>query len=237
MDFSPYVIIAFIVIAMTFKSIILPLFKLATQQKRASGPKVTPSKTWDAFIAAPKDEAYPYISCGSILTPTELAFFKALVPVINGQWHIFTKVRMEDIINVKSGVEKKAAYGYRSRIKSRHVDFVLCDKETLEILMCIELDDSSHQTAKAKEADQFKNKAFKDADLTLIRIPARRSYSDDYLRGLLFEPEEVSEAPRPTSHREGATNQDQRVSPQLEMVATSAVSEDPHARWKPSTDL
>lgn len=142
-------------------------------------------------------EAYPYVSCGSILTPTELAFFNTLLPVINGQWHIFTKVRLEDIIKVKKGVERKVAYGFRSRIKSRHIDFVLCEKDTLEILMCIELDDRSHQTAKAQKADQFKNQALKDADLTLTRIPARASYSEAYLRGHLFEEEAVTDAPHP----------------------------------------
>lgn len=210
MDFSPYVIIAFIVIAMTFKSIILPLVKLATQQKAA--PQGVAPRT----RGSSEPEVYPYISCGSILTPTELTFFNALVPVINGQWHIFTKVRLEDIINVKPGLERKVAYGFRSRIKSRHVDFVLCDKESLEILMCIELDDSSHQTAKAKEADQFKNKAFKDADLTLIRIPARRSYPEDVLKQALFEmdPEELI--------------------PQTQEAAVSpATNAEPHARWKP----
>jgi hypothetical protein len=225
MDFLPYIIIAFIVIAMTFKSIIQPLFKLATQQKPQNAAERVAPRTRESS----EPEVYPYISCGSILTPTELTFFNALVPVINGRWHIFTKVRLEDIINVKPGLERKVANGYRSRIKSRHVDFVLCDKESLEILMCIELDDSSHQTAKAKEADQFKNKAFKDADLTLIRIPARRSYSDDTIKAYLFESEpEVAQVTAkvspPPAHVE--------ATPDLEAATTVPANDDPHARWK-----
>ena len=55
---------------------------------------------------AAEPEAYPYVSCGSILTANELAFFKVLEPVIDGKWHIFTKVRLEDIINVKKGLER-----------------------------------------------------------------------------------------------------------------------------------
>jgi len=160
--------------------------------------------------------AYPYQSRPSILTQMELSFFKVLRPMVEGQWHIFTKVRMEDIIEVKEGLEQKEAYGFRSRIKSRHIDFVICDKTTLEILMCVELDDSSHQTEKAQEIDAFKDKAMKDAGVALIRIPAKGSYSEAYIRDYLFEEEE------------------------LEPVAQSeanAVDNDPDARWRSPADV
>ena len=184
---------------------------------------------------AAEPEAYPYVSCGSILTANELAFFKVLELVINGQWHIFTKVRLEDIINVKKGVERKTRNSFRGRIKSRHIDFVLCDKDTLEILMCIELDDRSHQSAKAQKADQFKNQALKDADLTLVRIPARRSYSEDYLRGHIFE--EVTDAEPVKDEASSTPATTQTTTPKLEPVATVPESDDPHARWKSPTDV
>lgn len=79
--------------------------------------------------------ALPYRARPSLLTPAELKFYEALRPLVAGHWHLFSKVRMEDILEVKPGLEKKEAYGYRSRIKSRHIDFVLCDKESLEVLI------------------------------------------------------------------------------------------------------
>jgi hypothetical protein len=127
---------------------------------------------------------------------------------------------MEDIIEVNSGLEKKEAYGYRSRIKSRHIDFVICDRDTLEILMCIELDDRSHNTKKAKEADAFKDKALKDAGVTLIRIPASSAYSDTYIKGYIFEDvvnlDELADVSAPVSES-----------------ITASITEDPHARWRP----
>lgn len=233
MDSSPFIIIVLIVIAMTFKSIIQPLFKLATQQK----PKSTPPRVAPRTRGLSEPEVYPYVSCGSILTPAELAFFKALRPVINEQWHIFTKVRLEDIINVKPGLERKVAYGFRGRIKSRHIDFVLCDKDTLEILMCIELDDSSHQRKDRIERDKFVDKAIRDADLTIIHIPVRRIYSEAYLKSQLFEPEDASEAATPTNNDRGVTAQSESASPQLEAVGAITTSADPHARWKPSANV
>lgn len=79
--------------------------------------------------------ALPYRARPSLLTPAELKFHEALRPLVTPHWHLFSKVRMEDILEVKPGLEKKEAYGYRSRIKSRHIDFVLCDMESLEVLI------------------------------------------------------------------------------------------------------
>lgn len=161
-----------------------------------------------------------------ILTAGELAFFKVLYPVVSPHWHIFTKVRMEDIIQVRKGLEKKEAYGFRSRIKSRHIDFVLCDKESLEVLMCIELDDRSHQTAKAKESDAFKNKALEAAGVALVRIPARSNYSEDYIKPFIIDEAPISDMP--THAPVQAT-----TPPKQETVAAVPANDDLDARWKP----
>lgn len=129
----------------------------------------------------------PYRARHSLLTPAEKNFYEAMRPLVSEHWRLFSKVRMEDILEVKPGLERKEAYGYRSRIKSRHIDFVLCDQESLQVLLCIELDDSSHQRRKQKEIDDCKDQAMRDAGPTLTRVPVQFSYSEDYLRELLFE--------------------------------------------------
>ena len=43
---------------------------------------------------------------------------------------------------------------YLGKIKSKHVDFVICDKN-MYIKAIIELDDSSHDTQKGKDRDEF----------------------------------------------------------------------------------
>jgi len=158
----------------------------------------------------------PYRARPSLLTPAEKKFHEALYPLVYEQWHLYAKVRMEDIIEVKPGLERKEAYGYRSRIKSRHLDFVLCDKETLEVLMCIELDDNSHQRRSQKDADDFKDRAMAAAGITLTRVPVQASYSEGYLKGLLFASNDAPESRHPAP-------------------APKQVNEDPHARYKPET--
>lgn len=57
---------------------------------------------------------------------------------------------------------------YRGYIKSRHIDFIICDKN-LHILFGLELDDKTHSYNKAKKADNFKDELFK-----IIQIPLER---------------------------------------------------------------
>lgn len=223
MDFSSFIpLIVVVLIVICYRLVIAPFIENAITKKQSSATMPRADKKLAAL------EAYPYVNCGSILTPTELKFFNDLKPVIKGDWHIFTKVRLEDIINVKSGLDKKVAYGSRGRIKSRHIDFVLCEKDTLNILMCIELDDRSHERKDRVERDTFVNKAVRDAGLTIVRIPVRHSYGEAYLRKHLFEPDHKPKATAP-------------VTPQVmtarKLEVVESTGDDLNVSWKSPTNV
>lgn len=157
------------------------------------------AKTKGQAKAEPKrDEKLPYVRCPGLLTPNEHAFFKVLLPMVEGQYHVFAKVRIEDIIQVPTEVEYRERQKLRGRIKSRHIDFVICDRTTLEVLTCIELDDKSHRRAKSKEADEYNDRAMRDAGVPLIRVPARMGYSEEYLKSYLFEEDAPANETDPT---------------------------------------
>lgn len=104
----------------------------------------------------------------SLLTKPESAFYNILKYKCDlANFTICPKVRLEDFINVCDIREKQS---YRGRIKSRHVDFLICDRY-LNPLCGIELDDSSHNSWKAKKADNFKNELYHAIGLTLYRVP------------------------------------------------------------------
>lgn len=71
---------------------------------------------------------------------------------------------------VTKGIERKERWGLRNRVKSRHVDFVICDKQNIKPLLAIELDDSTHRRKDRKESDEFKDEIFEDMELPLLRI-------------------------------------------------------------------
>lgn len=109
---------------------------------------------------------YPYKKT-NLLTKTEYSFYKILKEECDKRnFLICPKVRMEDFLEVTC---KDEQLKYRGYIKSRHIDFMICDQD-LRILCGIELDDPSHYTQKAQKADTFKNDVFKEIGLPLYRI-------------------------------------------------------------------
>lgn len=80
---------------------------------------------------------------------------------------------MEDFLRV-TDPEQQAKY--RGYIKSRHIDFMLCDKD-LYLLAGLELDDASHNDPAAKKTDAFKNSVFQQIGLPLYRISVGKNYN------------------------------------------------------------
>ncbi len=113
----------------------------------------------------------------NLLTKTEYSFYmKSRLALQEKNFYLYPKVRLEDFIEVTG--EGKEKLSLRGRIKSRHVDFLVCD-DKLHIKAAIELDDRSHSSEKAQIADQFKNDLFKSLNLPLIRIQVKQDYTDD----------------------------------------------------------
>ena len=90
---------------------------------------------------------------------------------------VLPKIGVKDLLQVNS---QKHYMKYFRQIAQKHVDFVICD-QSLHVLFALELDDSSHDSADARERDHFKNMAFKAAHLPLKRI---RDYDEASIREL-----------------------------------------------------
>jgi hypothetical protein len=122
----------------------------------------------------------PYVACDALLTKSELKFYKILKMAMPNDMMICMKVRMGDIITC-SDSEWKAGWG--PRVSAKHIDFVLIDKDTTEVKVCIELDDSTHKTNPDRIArDKFVNKAFEVANVPLLRIPVQKYYDLEGLK-------------------------------------------------------
>ena len=125
----------------------------------------------------------PYRARGKLVTKTELRFYKSLFKAVQDDFEIFAMVRIADLLRVESG-----AKNYRkwlNKILAKHIDFVLCDPGSLEPIVCIELDDPSHQRADRVERDIFVNHAFESANLPLLRIPTQQAYRSREIRELI----------------------------------------------------
>ena len=124
---------------------------------------------------------YPYIQ-RPLLTQTEYTFYMALKQQCdrNGLL-ICPKVRMEDFINVTAQQDKLK---YRGYIKSRHIDFMICDK-WLNLIAGLELDDRSHQRPDVAQTDRFKDEVFRTIGLPLYRIRTSNEAYDTQIEQII----------------------------------------------------
>ena len=87
-----------------------------------------------------------------LLTPNESRNYHALKAAADKKGYIInSKVRLADIVKPKSGKDYMSNFG---RIKSKHVDFVVCDRN-MHVKAIIELDDRSHDRADRQARDKF----------------------------------------------------------------------------------
>lgn len=107
----------------------------------------------------------------SILTATELKFYKVLVKSVPAHYTLLIKPRIADY--VKTEPFNLAAF---NRINSKHIDFLICNAQSLEPILGIELDDSSHQKKRAQERDAFVETLYRQISLPLYRVKTAKSY-------------------------------------------------------------
>jgi hypothetical protein len=115
------------------------------------------------------DKKLPYRRKDYLLTVAERKFYDVLIRVVEeNNWVLFSKVRLEDLLWIPANTENR--FGLRNRIKSRHIDFVICDKENIRPLIAIELDDSSHKREDRIDRDEKVGHILKDAGLPLLHV-------------------------------------------------------------------
>ncbi len=112
----------------------------------------------------------------ALLTKTEQHFFHALDDAVGAEFRIMAKVRLGDIIRPRKGMEKSDWRRAFNRVSAKHVDFVLCDRESVAPCCVIELDDATHQRVDRAARDGFVDQALADAQLPIVHVPTQQRY-------------------------------------------------------------
>jgi hypothetical protein len=163
------------------------------------------------FGERPKETgALPYRLRDDFLSAAELSFYRVLATAVAGRAVVLTKVRLADLFFVP---RSEGSAGFRNRIAQKHVDFLLCDRETMRPLVGVELDDRSHERSSRQERDGFVDEVFWVAGLPLMHLPVRSGYSLAELALALApylggdegaQPEPIRGAPEPSRPEPGA---------------------------------
>ncbi len=120
---------------------------------------------------------FSYKKIDILFSPAERSFFGVLKQVVGNNAEVFGKVRVADVIMPQKGMSRSKWQTAFNKISGKHFDFLLCDKNDLSVLCAIELNDSSHNSKKRKERDRFLEGACQSANVPIIQIAAKATYS------------------------------------------------------------
>jgi hypothetical protein len=127
-----------------------------------------------------RDGYPPYERRGVLLSPAEINFLRTLHLAARENWIVFSMVRLADVIKVRAKTRK--SYSWNNRIQNKHIDFVLCDYETLEVKLAIELDHSAQRRPERQRRDRFVSVALTAAGLPLLRVRVQDKYETAAIR-------------------------------------------------------
>lgn len=125
----------------------------------------------------------PYRKKQYIFTKNEYACYRNLQPIAEELGLIiYPKIRLADIVEVEKGT--KEYMKWFNRISSKHIDFLMVDKDNIQIKYALELDDSSHEKESRKQRDEFVNNVCKKCGIKIIHT---KNYKPEELKKLFIE--------------------------------------------------
>jgi len=122
-----------------------------------------------------------------LFSAAERSFLGVLEQAVGKEYRIFGKVRVANVVSVRSASDRGRWQRAFNRISAKHFDFVLCDKSDFAIIGVIELDDKSHYSKKRRNRDAFLSELCDAVTLPLVQIPARRGYAVADIRSQVLD--------------------------------------------------
>lgn len=133
-------------------------------------------------------EPLPYVKREWLLDhASEKDFYAVLEKAcgeVMGPCRVMVQVQLSRLIEVRAGSGEWQKW--RNKIDRKSVDYVVCDAGTLRPRFAVELDGTSHDSARRKERDSFVERALEAAGVKLVRV--RTGVSVDEVAELVSHP-------------------------------------------------
>lgn len=125
-----------------------------------------------------------------LVTGNELEFYGRLMRAYP-EGHVFPQVAMSALIEPKSGSEKSKLAAFR-QISQKRCDYIITDKR-LQVLVVVELDDSTHDARR----DAQRDRRLSSAGIPTLRWNSREKPDLAEIRGTLLHTVSANKAGRP----------------------------------------
>ena len=125
-----------------------------------------------------------------LLTKNEYWFYKSLKEIADKyDFAILAKIRFADLVEVSAEADKKEYIKYFGKIKSKHIDFILCKKDNLYPELLIELNDSSHNTEDRIKRDEFIKKIAEKVGYKMVFVDGTQNLEETIIKALEIKSE------------------------------------------------
>ncbi len=117
----------------------------------------------------------------SLLNPAEKQLFELLISLVGRDKYVCPKVRITDIINPGNDKQHSDYWQKWNQIAQKHVDFLICDSNTFEPLIAVELDGITHTYASRIARDKLVDTAFGEAGMKIVHIPSSKLHDRSFI--------------------------------------------------------
>lgn len=113
---------------------------------------------------------YPYKLVQRVFSPKEGYFYRDVRPIADKLGLlVFTKMRLADLLEVPKGQQDYMKWF--NRIKAKHIDFILVDRD-YHIRLLVEVDDPSHNRSDRQARDEEVDEIFRQQGMEVLHLRA-----------------------------------------------------------------
>lgn len=130
-----------------------------------------------AIIISTPNTNYVFKPKGQLFTPVERSFLQLLEQAVGNEFKIICRVKLSDLVTVRNPLRKKQMSDALSKTSAKHLDFVLCDRKSLDPVMAVDLVYRQGTESYKAQKDLFVTNALDNANIPLARIKVKSGYS------------------------------------------------------------
>ena len=120
---------------------------------------------------------FPFSKKSSLFTQVERSYLNMLEQAVKGKYKIMNRVKMADILDLKSNVDAKSRIAASVKLNAKYLDFVLCDPEDMSIVAVVDLVNNNSKNGHKAVPDWFVSGAFEAAGIPYIRMKIKTGYT------------------------------------------------------------
>lgn len=130
-------------------------------------------------------QTLPFVLEKALFSPQEALFLSALEEAVGGDYRVFGKVRLVDLLSGRRGARKASMRQAAARIDRLTIDFLVCGRDSLSLVCAVKLV-GAKGLARRRAADKALGRACQSLGLPLVRVPVAEAYSTKVLAEQIY---------------------------------------------------